>query len=383
MIILGLNRFEKVLLPQPRSFWMPPSQRPDFDPWTRDAVKYRWQLSARVNDGHIVWRGWFEDRDDADEFLFAMANGTLQNERVLWDLPTPAWRPDIGEHVQYDFLTQVALTGTAGSNQTYSVPSDFNPGLNTGDTIGGGASGGLGSGTSGSGGTGGGAGGASRKNNVPMTPSGSATYQLGLGGTAVTANGNGVAGGDTWLNATTYASASSGAKGGSQGKGSAGSNTAASGGLASSGIGDVTHNGGNGAATSGAPTAASGGGSAATVASDGLTATAASSNSTAGANSVHGESGGTAGNATNGGAGAAGLDNSSVGSGAGGGGTIDIPASGARSAGSGGNYGGAGGGLCCNNASTRTTGAGVKGYIFIQYSPGTGGAMNLINGTGF
>ena len=39
--------------------------------------KTRFHISARLNDGHLVWRGWFDDRYEADAFLYAIATDTL------------------------------------------------------------------------------------------------------------------------------------------------------------------------------------------------------------------------------------------------------------------------------------------------------------------
>ena len=70
MIILperGLAR-GKMLLPQKRKEWIASSQRS-----TTFGIENqtRWRLDARLNDGHLVWRGWFDDREDCDEFLWA------------------------------------------------------------------------------------------------------------------------------------------------------------------------------------------------------------------------------------------------------------------------------------------------------------------------
>src|SRR4029077_9490247 len=102
-------RGTRILLPQRRLEWDQPSERPSAF-CIPNQVRFR--LTARLNDGFIVWRGWFDDRDDADEFLWAMATGSLWRERELWRLPDPWWHPDLGEGVVYQFATVTFITNT-------------------------------------------------------------------------------------------------------------------------------------------------------------------------------------------------------------------------------------------------------------------------------
>jgi len=182
----------KFLIPLQDKEWKTPSQRASL---YSDENQTRFRLTAKTHDGVIMWRGWFDDRADADAFLYALATGTLHIERELWRMPTPAWHPGIAEELSYEFATTVFLT-TTGSN-TYSVPSDWNSANNTVETVGAGAGGGGGSGSNGGGG--GAGGGYSKATNVSLTGGGSASYTVGVKGTGGSVSGNGTAGGDTFL----------------------------------------------------------------------------------------------------------------------------------------------------------------------------------------
>ena len=131
----------RLLLPVSDREWRKPSQRRQTY-GIEDQTRFR--LTARLNDGHIVWRGWFDDRDAADTFMLAIALGNLTQDPGLWRLPTPQWHPGMGESLAYEFATVVFLTGTSGSNQTYTIPSDWGSSANTIETIGAGGSGAAG-----------------------------------------------------------------------------------------------------------------------------------------------------------------------------------------------------------------------------------------------
>jgi len=167
----------KVLLPQRRREWERPSQRASAFGIPNATF---FTITARAHDGAIVWRGRFEDREDADAFLFAIATGSLPYERELWRLPTPHY-PGLPEGLVYSFVTFNVLT-TLGSN-TYNVPSDFNAANNSIHGIGGGGSGGAGAGATRNS-SGGGGGGYSRIEDVALTPEGTADYTVGAGGAA-------------------------------------------------------------------------------------------------------------------------------------------------------------------------------------------------------
>ena len=163
----------KYLMPVKNREWKQPSQRKTIF-GIEDQTRFR--LRARLNDGFIKWTGWFDDRRDADAFLFALATDTINYERSLWDLPSPPWSNDIGENVTYEFATVSFLTSSPGSFQTYSVPSDFGTVSNSIEGIGGGGDGAY---------TPAGGGGAySKKNNVVLTRGSSVKYQVGTNGGA-------------------------------------------------------------------------------------------------------------------------------------------------------------------------------------------------------
>ena len=281
----------KFLMPVPKNQWMPSSQAIPKDQFGNDCVRTRFRVRAKLNDGFVKWIGWFDDRDDMDAFLWAIAKGTLKYEKHLWDLCLPNWNPDIGEELSYDFYTVINLTGpTPGSNQTYTRPVDWNATNNVVWTIGGGGGGRrqATSGVAGAGGAGGGA--CSGRANINIAAT--ATYQIGTAGVGGTAQStSGTAGGDTWFNGTSLAdsgvsSKGVGAKGGS---GSTGS-TGAAGGVAASGFGTSLFSGGTGGNGQGTNGAGGGGGGAA-------------GQNAAGGNGTNGASG----NGGNGGAGNGGI----------------------------------------------------------------------------
>jgi hypothetical protein len=150
-------------------------------------------------------------------------------------------------------LTHTVILTETGTGKTWTVPADWNDADNSIHCIGAGGGGGRNIG-------GGGAGGAySGIVNLALTPSSSAQYRVGSGGSGAT-GGSATAGGDTWFNGANLGASSVGAKGGSAGASNF-ANTNASGGQASSGIGTVKTNGGNGgAAQTGGDDADEGGG---------------------------------------------------------------------------------------------------------------------------
>ena len=338
-----------LLLPEvPKREWRTSSQAQRKDQFGNEN-QTRFSLTARLADGHIAWRGWFDDRDDSDAFLWSLVRGTLLYERELWDLPSPVWRPGIGEQVWYQFLTTTFIVSTSASNQTDSVPSDWNSGNNNIDVIASGASGGAAI-VNANVAIGGGGGGWSRQTNVTLTPSGTATFFLNVGGAAVT-SGSGHVGPDAWYNGATLAGASVGAKGGSAGAGGASPQSASSGGAAASGVGSTKFSGGGGgSATAITGVSGTGGGGAAGLHGNGGNSANGSANYTAGGT---GDSGNTA-------AGANGTQYDAT-HGSGGGGTGQI------TAGAGGNYGAGGGGGA--NTGSATSGAGKQGLIVKQYTP--------------
>lgn len=348
----------KALLPMRRRDWQAPSRAQPRDQFGRQDRKGS-TLRAVLDDGHVRWAGRFEDREDADAFLWAMATGTLLRERELWDLPTPAWHPDVGVDLVYQFYSFSIITSSAGSNQDWPVPIDWNNLDNFVDCIAGGSGGARAGSTSGSRG-GPGAGGAwARRYNIVLTRGGVAELQVGYAGNAVTA-GTAPAGGDSWFNAATFAEASCGAKGpprGGQVNNGGNVGSPGTGGPAASCIGDAANDGGDGA-------------------------TASSSTSSAGAGAAAGpDAAGGNGAATGaGGQGNGGL-NGGGSSGSGSGSTYEGtagPGGGANGVGSqnngnsGGAYG-AGGSGARSTGNNRDGGPGAQGMIYARYTP----AMSL------
>ena len=362
MIILperGLPR-GRILLPQhPRE-------------WQR--VKTRFRITGRLNDGHIVWRGYFDDREDADAFLYALVSGSLIYERELWRLPTPWW-PGPDPYLVYDFTTTRTLTTTSGANQSDAVPADWNNAINTIEVVASGGSGGAGA--DGAAAASGGGGGAYSKGiNTTLTPGGTATFRLTVGGAAVVDSTatpvNGNAGGDAWYNGTTLAGSSVGAKGGGGGLVSP-STSGGAGGSSGSGIGNSTKtSGGSGGGLGITARSATGAGGAGGNSGNGNNGVAATLNqqgtnggsADAGAGGAAGN-GGTEANGTNGGNG---LEFGASGSAGGGGGGEDS-AGNSRIGGSGGNYGGGGGGAVAVSGRDATSGTGSQAVIFITYTP--------------
>ena len=354
-----LNNEPRILLPLRRSEWRAPSQRLSVYGIENQT---RFRITARLHDGHRAWVGFFDDRDDADAFLWAIVTGTIQHDRSLWDYPTETWmpgigysnagwRPDIGEQLSYEFATVTFLTSPTGSNQTYTSPSDWNNASNTIETIAGGG-GGSPANTATTAGAGAGAGGYSKISNFTFASPGTttATYQIGAGGSS------GASGGDTWFNAATIGSSSVGSKAGTAGSG----NTAGAG-TTTGAVGTTKSAGGNGGGGANVNNAAGAGGG-------------------AGGPNGAGGGGGSPPGADAGGAGGAGQEwDSTHGSGGGGGGGSGQGSGGTTggAGGAGGGYGGAGGGGGYGPSANAVGGAGSQGIITITYTPASAGGFNM------
>jgi hypothetical protein len=362
----------RLLLPVQETQWREPSQAQPKDCFG-NANCTRFRVRARLNDGSVRWRGFFDIRDDFDAFLWAIANDTLRLEPGLWRLPTPAWHPDLGKGTSFDFATLTFLTSPTGSNQNWTVPFDWNSASNFIDALGGGASGGAGQPTGTS--TGGAGGGWARLNNVSLTPNATQVYFIGGGGAAASTGGgnvNGNNGVNSWLRidggSTAPGSTSNGVLGCGSNAGLGGaSNTATNGGTSPGGsVGNSTNNGGRGGNLTGTVTGlrnSSGGGGAGGPNGAGNTGTDAANPSGTNTNGGSGDagSGGSAGANSAGGNGTE-WDGSH---GSGGGGSGDLSAGRGRA---GGNYGGGGGGNA-DASGTVPSGAGIQGIIAISYTP--------------
>lgn len=318
------------------------------------------RITARLRDGLELWRGFFYSRREALVFWRGAQEGV-----PFFDLPQPipAWPYGLQEvdGLVLEFATVTFLTSPTGSNQTYSVPSDWNSSNNSVETIGGGGGGHRNKGG------GGGGGGYSKQTNISLTPGGSATYRIGaLGAEGSTPT----AGGDSWFNAATLAASTVGSQGGGAGK--ATSSGSASGGQATSGIGATKYNGGNGGAQNNAQDSGAGGGGAAGPNGAGNAGSANTSPSVSGAGgSGDAGVGGAGGAATSvgtqqGNPGGAGTEwDGSHGSGGGGSGSGG-PCNTTPTGGAGGSYGGGGGG---DGVYTVLTGSGGQGIVVVTYTP--------------
>lgn len=285
--------------------------------------------------------------------------------------------------------TVIFLTSPTGSNQTWTVPEDWNSASNTIEVFGAGGSGGatLSGSTLTAAASGGGGGGYSKISNLSLTAGGSVTYQIGGAGAAVSeaANGvvNGNAGGATWFNGTTLGGSSVGASGGGGGTGSQSNSPSiggGAGGTVSTGSGSSGGAGGS-ISVSGVTTAGSGGGGAAGPHGAGNSGVAVTL--TEGGNGGSGDagSGGAAGvgAGTGGGNGSAGGTSAeytsnpggaTAGPGGGGGGAAESGTAATWTAGAGGNYGAGGGGAAVSqNGAIAAGGAGAPGLIVITYTP--------------
>lgn len=365
MLILPERYQPKLLMPVPEWEWREPSRAVPRDQLGNPVRRTRFVLRGRLNDGFVKWAGVFESRDDADAFLYSLARFVVSGTpipREDWSLPTPAWHPDYGEGLSYDFATETTLTDAVGSNGTWNVPVDWNNADNFVDVIGGGGSGGGAGGGDAAAGGGAGGGGWSRKTN--LTLSGTVTYQNGIGPSGTT-GAAGTDGGDTWFDGTSLAGSSVAAKGGTGGGlGSAGTGSGGTGGASASGIGDTRRSGGSGVQGF----------------VIGETSTLGGAGGGAGgpdANGGNGNSGGDGGDGNGGQPGGgnggsqnnAGGNGSYYGSGIGPGGGAGRRQS-ANNGQAGGNYGGAGsGGARRSTGSNYAGGAGRQGMIFISYTP--------------
>lgn len=364
----------KLIMPVPERQWREPSLSVPRDQVGNSIDQTRFRARARLHDGHVVWAGWFDSRDDWDAFLWSLANGRLAQEPELWKLPTPQWHPDLGEHLSYDFATVTFVTGSPGSNQTYTSPIDWDNNANTVEALGAGASGAaIASSASPSfSRVGNGGGGYSRISNHTFATPGtsSTTYRVGAGGDAQTStvdsNGNGAqlngaAGGDSWFGGASLGASNVGAQGGQVGNGAS---TGGSGGSDSNGIGTTKYSGGKGGNSTGFNNSqGTGGGGAASPTGAGNAGTNASSYGQQTAGGGGGSGGGGAGGTAGGGTGGNGTNwDATHGAGGGGGGRN------AGSSGAGGNYGGGSGGSR-NSSGSVTSPAGKQGMIVITYTP--------------
>jgi hypothetical protein len=374
----------KFLRPLHAREWRTPSQAQPKNMFGHEN-RTRFSATARLH-GRIVWRGWFDDRNDFEQFIWAMFDGPL--DRYVQRLPTPWWNPDLreyGEGLTYEFITTVFLV----SGTSWSPPSDFR-GINGRpgefiDTIGAGGSGG-GTGASNAKASGAGGGGWSQITSYTYA-GGNVTVQVGAGGPqiSVSAGGtsNGNTGTDTFFGAGTLAGSNVGAKGGVNGvfAASAAAANGGAGGAAASGIGTTKRSGGRGgnllAAHTNAATGGGGGAGSTADGSQGVDTAAVSTATTGGAGDGGSGGAGTAGQIVTGTAtpassanGNAGTEyDASHGSGGASGGSVTSGSGTSSTSGTGGAYGAASGGVKVTSTNTGTAKKGGDGLIVIAYAP--------------
>ena len=198
MIILpdrNIARQTKYLKPIPRHQWYGPHPygpdvKLEFNTWIAQAFR---------SDHSMVWHGHFEDRDDADAFMWALYSGTLKTDPYLKRLPRycysfdqrqiPIWAPGgfdpdmLDDHsIMYNMVSNIGIGPSSG---TWGAPGDcYGLASRAGefiDCIA--AGGGGGAGSPGYILTGGGGGGFARLANGPaMTPGQQFSYEVGNGG---------------------------------------------------------------------------------------------------------------------------------------------------------------------------------------------------------
>lgn len=379
----------KVLLPQPASEWRTSSQAQPKNSLGQETV-CRFTVTARTAPfGKVVWRGWFDDREDFDIFLWASVTGNLRHDRYIQRLPRPEWHPGLieaplwWEHHVWWFITGPLYPTTT----TWPIPPDCTgiSGLSGEflDAIGSGGSGGARHQLFGtSRGVGGGGGAWARVTTLSLTPSATLNTSVPSGGAGITSNATGIDGNngaDCWANKTAASAPASTAdgvlaKGGL--KGPFGNGTAVNGGLggaSGSCIGASANSGGRGGnvtVTTGADS--TGGGAAASlngVGGAGVDNANTSVLPSAGGSVPSGAAGsaGVTGSASSPGGDGTEYD-STHGSGAGSGSTVNT-----GNSGRGGNYGGGAGGYASGNNTAANTGNAGPALLAFAYTP-TGGA---------
>lgn len=356
----------RFLMPMSNKYWRTPSHAQQKDQFGNENFT-RFRLRARVDDGHIVWEGWFDDRDDLDAFLWAIASETLIYEKELWELPSPEWTPDIGENIVYDFYSISYFGSPVNSLGTYTKPKDFNSGRNRITCLGGGGSGAAyfrDAGEIRKAATGGGGGGCGQYANINIADD-FTYYQVGGGGPGGSDSGSGnggftgQAGGASFFGNTTYSGSPVGGTGG--GGGTFINNSTRPGGTAGSWKGTSGFNGGRGGDVyynSGSGYHATGGGGAAGWEAAGtngvdISTNVSSSNGGFGNGGINGGGVPNSGNGTNFGSG--------IGSGAGGIGVV-------ATSGPGGFYGG-GSGASLRGGGTAISSSGAQGLVIVEYTP--------------
>lgn len=385
----------RFLVPIKERAWRTPSLAQPKDQFGNENVT-RFRLVARCHDGAARWVGWFDDRSEADAFLYAIFTGSILYERELWRLPTPWWDSDFADAL-YDFAVVSFLSSPTGSLQTWTSPIDY---VTTGSSIqclGGGGSGGAGADTgSTSNSTGGGGAAFSKITNFSVATPGTTTasYQIAAGGASVNrspkASASGNVGGSTWFNNATdpgvgsdNSKCSAAGGGGGAGNTTSGAINGGTAGAAASSWGTTKFDGGRGGnkATAVSGGATGGGGAGGPTAAGNQGVDAATGVTTNGGSADNGGTGAGAAGTTNGGNGGDGTEFDGS-HGCGGGGAGNKSNAGSNTAGSGGNYGGGGAGSTVTTSGTATSGTGKQGLIVVTYTPHNLFKPDSMNGMG-
>lgn len=350
MIILSNQ--PKVLLPIPKWQWRSPSQAQPKDQFGNDVQITRFSISARLNDGYEIWKGWFDDRDDADAFLYAAISGTLKQQPALWRLSSPAWAPSFHTDVTFYFAVNIFLTSNTVSN--WIVPLDWNQQANKVQIVGAGGGGGSADSNNLQAGGGGGGAYATSSNLSYISAGNSVPHVAGAEGAAGVGTSGGSNNGGNGSISYFYSATTIAAAGGSGGQGNYQGSSGGAGGKVAASYGSLLHAGGPG----GNGSVQHGGG--------------AAGPSGAGLSTGAGDNGVTAyGGAQSTGTGTSGTQfDSTHGCGAGGG----QPTGAQQTGGAGGNYGGGGAGAYAGG-SPNNGAAGSQGLIYIKYSAGIGFLM--------
>lgn len=353
--------------------WMPSSQKIDKDQFNNDIFRTIYRVRALLNDGHVVWKGIFHDRDDFDAFLRGIFTGSLQYDRSLWRLPNFEWHPGIGEGLVYDFATVTFLTSASG---TYTSPSDWDSSNNFIEMVGSGGSGGVAGFIATSNKNTGGGGGEYRKTlNFPFASPGTTTaaYAAAAGGAAV--NSSNSSDGNDGASSTFSTFSAGGGK-----KGLSGTTTTVLGGAGGSGGTGAggNFNGGAGGDTSFSGTA-TGAGGAAGLNGAGVSGSNASSANTASAGGSGDNGSGGSGGSSSGGNGGNGTEwDATHGSGGGSGGKRGSQNSSLPGA-TPGNYGAGSGAVLNTGFGNGASITGAQGLVVVTYVPFTGVSGLMFN----
>ena len=365
----------KFLMPmQKREWYRPHPFGPDVNLHFMTWVAQAWRHDPHFHWYHkhrIIWQGHFEDREDADEFMWAVYSGTIKSDPYLKRLPIycPDFDPDMlrDPSIHYNMVSNIGIGPSSGN---WGSPGDcYGLANRAGEFVDCIAAGGSGSAaTPGNLISGGGGGGFARRTDLAWGPGQQMAFDVGNGGAAPTASGNRVHGVGGTAHTYFYSPANPGVRatvgGGGSGAGSAGGPVGGGPGGGAD-AGNYGMGGGRGGNLAGGSygSCCTGGGAAANPSGGG--ATGGDINSVVPAGTVTGGGGG------------AGLIYGPWGPGAGG---TGAKGQSGTSGGAGSHYGGGGGaGMGSSIAHVEYGGAGGAGLIVIRYEPQYAPTINWIS----